>query len=76
MCCRCCKTNYRSYESHDELRERQIREYYEAWLRNAEKRNQVLRVEIEEGNQSGTWIRVANIRDIMYTPDGLIIKVS
>ena len=35
----------------------------------------VHRVEVEEGDQHGTWIRVAKIKEVIQTPYGLLIRV-
>ena len=39
------------------------------------RRNSVARILIEEGDQSGTWLRVAQIRSMLSTDDGLVITV-
>ena len=36
----------------------------------------IARVEIEEGDQHGTWTRVMQVRDVISTTEGLVIKVA
>lgn len=38
--------------------------------------NRIGRVLVEESDQNGTWLRVAQIRSIRPTPEGLEITVS
>ena len=40
------------------------------------RRNSIARVLVEEGDHTGLWIRVAQIRSIRQTDEGLEITVS
>ena len=55
--------------------------YYERVIRDLREQlwqttGRIARVEIEEGDQHGTWTRVMQIRDVIATTEGLVIKVA